>query len=268
MILLRYLTAALVTVSMVGCCCSRCVVTDPCDPCGVTPAHQCCLSRLWSMPRSFGFSWNNACTCGGCQCGCGGGELTDYGYGDMGGCAGSCAAPAMSSAPSSSGCNCSQSATYSNGPASYGGAYYPPSTYSPSTSGSVPSPSGTPQPIPEVPPSYNPLPNAPLPPVNSAQDSTTLMIPPPSGQQPQMVSYEEFQRLPGNVISGPGSSPAPTTASPPALTPSTPSPIQQASAVPQALAVPPLPTPTAIRAQRSAVSSVNQQAVWAPSKAK
>ncbi len=255
MILLRYLTAALMTVSMVGCCCSRCVVTDPCDPCGgVMPSHQCCLSRLWSMPRSFGYSWNNACTCGGCQCGCGGGELMDYSYGETGGCAGSCAAPAMTSAPPSSGCNCSQSSAYSTAPTSYSGSYYPSTT-----PGSVPSPSGTPQPIPEVPPSFNPLPNAPLPPATATPD-TTLMIPPPSGQQPQMVSYEEFQRLPGNVISGPGSSATATAAA------SNPSPIQQVSAVPQPLLAPPSPTPTAIRAQRSAVSPANQQAVWAPSR--
>ena len=256
MILLRYLTAALMTVSMVGCCCSRCVVTDPCDPCGsAMPSHQCCLSKLWSMPRSFGYSWNNACTCGGCQCGCGGGELMDYSYGETGGCAGSCAAPAMTSAPPSSGCNCSQSSAYSTAPTSYSGSYYPSTT-----PGSVPSPSGTPQPIPEVPPSYNPLPNAPLPPVNPIPDSATLMIPPPSGQQPQMVSYEEFQRLPGNVISGPGST---VTAAA-----SGPSQIQQVSAGPQPLMAPPSPTPTAIRAQRSAVSPTNQQALWAPSRSK
>ncbi len=256
MILLRYLTAALMTVSMVGCCCSRCVVTDPCDPCGsVIPSHQCCLSRLWSMPRSFGYSWSNACTCGGCQCGCGGGELMDYSYGETGGCAGSCAAPPMSTVAPSSGCNCSQSSAYSTAPTSYGGSYYPPTT-----PGSVPTPSGTPQPIPEVPPSYNPLPNAPLPPVNATPEPTTLMIPPPSGQQPQMVSYEEFQRLPGNVISGPGSSVTAAASSP--------SPIQQVSAGPQPLVAPPAPTPTAIRAQRSAVSRTNQQAVWAPSRTK
>jgi hypothetical protein len=251
--LLRYLTAALMTVSMVGCCCSRCVVTDPCDPCGTVTSHGCCsLSRFWSMPRSFGYNWNNACTCGGCQCGCGGGELMDYSNGETGGCAGSCAAPVMNSAPTSSGCNCSQSGAYSATPTSYGGSYYPPST-----PGSVPSPAGTQQPIPDVPPSYT-LPNAPVPPVNSTTDSTTLLIPPPSGQQPQMVSFEEFQRLPGNVISGPGSTAATAGSSP--------SPIQQVSAGPHSFAVPPSPTPTAIRAQRSAVSPTNQQAVWAPSR--
>ena len=251
--LLRYLTATLMTVSMVGCCCSQCVVTDPCDPCSAIPAQKSCLSRFWSMPRSFGYSWNNACTCGGCQCGNVGGELMDYSYGETGGCAGSCAAPAMSSAPTSSGCSCSQSGAYSTAPTSYGGSYYPPST-----PGSVPSPVGTPQPIPEVPPSYN-LPNAPVPPVSPTPDPTTLMIPPPSGQQPQMVSYEEFQRLPGNVISGPGS-----TSTVPG---NSPSPIQQASAGPQSFVVPPSPTPTAIRAQRSAVTPASQPAVWAPSRA-
>ena len=248
--LLRYLTAALMTVSMVGCCCTQCVVSDPCDPCGAVPVHGCSLSRFWSLPRSFGYSWNNACTCGGCQCG-GGGELMDYSYGESTGCAGSCASPMMSSAPTSSGCSCSQSGVHAS-PASYGGSYYPSST-----PGSVPSPSGSVQPIPEVPPSYT-LPNAPVPPVNATTDATSLMIPPPSGQQPQMVSYEEFQRLPGNVISGPGATSAVPTSSP--------SPIQQVSAGPQSLALPPSPTPTAIRAQRSAVSPSNQQAVWAPSR--
>ena len=256
--LLRYLTAALMTVSMVGCCCSQCYVTDPCDPCGAMPVHQSCLSKLWSMPRSFGYSWNNACTCGGCHCGCGGGgEMIDYSYAETSSCAGSCAAPVMTTAPTSSGCNCSQSGGFSPSPVSYGGGYYPPST-----PGSYPTPAGSVQPIPDIPPSYN-LPNAPVPPVTPTPE-TTLTIPPPSGQQPQMVSYEEFQRLPGNVISGPGS----TVSSAAAVTGSSPAPIQQVSAGPQSFAPPPLPTPTAIRAQRSAVAPTNQQAVWSPSKSR
>ena len=256
--LLRCLMASVMTLSLVGCCCSRCVVTDPCDPCGVAPVHTCSISRLWPFSRIHS-CLSGACVPSSCHCACGGcgsidtfDSYSDFGASPSCGCGspmsscgspgGSCGAPMMSGVPSSSGCSCSQGNSYSNSMPSMTSP-----SYLSSPSMSVPAPTSTPQSIPEIPPSSAPLPPTTL-------DSTSYQTPQVS-QQPQMVSYEEFQKLPGNIISGPG---APGTA--PA------SPIQQVSASVPSITVPPVSTPTAARAARATGTSPTQQAVWAPVK--
>jgi hypothetical protein len=247
--LLRFFTAALMSLSLVGCCCNRCLVSDPCDPCGAIPARGgCALSRWWNSHRGYGWESPCGCTCGSCGCG-GGGEMMDpYSYGDSGSCAGSCAAPVMSGPPASGGCNCGQSAQYSAMPSMSG------PTYMNSSPTFNPQPSSTPQPIPEVPPSS---PNyAPAPPATNTAEPQTMI---PSGNgQPHMVSYEEFQRLPGKVVSGPE----------PTANVNIPAPIQQVSTSSPSFVVPPAPAPSPARGpSRFVKPGPNQQAVWTPSRA-
>lgn len=257
--LLRYLMVSVITLSSVGCCCSRCVVTDPCDPCGAMPVQSCSISRLWPFSRIHSclsracVPTTCACACGSCGsfdsysdvsispgCGCGA-PMESCGAPMMtcGAPMGSCGAPVMTGIPST-GCNCTQGGSYSNS--------YPMSTptYSSSPTPTSPTPLSTPAAIPEIPPS-----SAPLPPTGGEPSAFQA---PHVSQQPQMVSYEEFQRLPGNIISGPG---APGTA--PA------SPVQQVASSVPAMTVPPVSTPTAMRTARPQGTSANQQAVWASS---
>ena len=242
--LLRFLAASLMSVSMVGCCCSRCVVSDPCDPCGAMPAQGgCSLSRLLPMSRNRGYSWNSACTCGAC----GGGIDSCC---DSGSCAGGSAEPMMGGMPASNGCGCGQTAPFTQMPTMSSPTYLP--------SASPPnSPSGSPtlQTIPGVPPSQITEPSDPS---NVPDNNSATMIPPSTTTQPQMVSYEEFQRLPGKVISGPGSFEG--VRSPLAS--------QQVAGASQPFLAPPPPstTPTA-PVVGSANRSQNRQAVWVPAKA-
>lgn len=263
--LLRYAAAALMSLSLVGCCCTRCVVSDPCDPCGgVISSGGCCLTKLWKSSFHRCYSWDSACgcTCGGCGCG----DVIDpFGYVDGPGISGSCAAPMpamMTGVPASSGCNCGQSAPYSQSvPYSTSPAMNGP-TYLNSAPALNSQPMSAPQPIPEVPPSTQNY--APAPPASSAPAEPQTMWSPPANGQPHMVSYEEFQRLPGKMVSGPDSSaisiPAPIQ------------PVSASSAVSTStpgFVVPPAPIPAPIPARgpsRFVRPSSNQQAVWTPSR--
>jgi hypothetical protein len=250
--LLRCFAAALLSMSLVGCCCTRCVVSDPCDPCGGTMPSSggCALTRWWNSHKGYGWDNSCGCTCGGC--GCGGGEMYDsFGYVDSPSCAGSCAAPMSPGFPASSGCSCGQPAQYSTMP-----AMTTPSYYSTAPSGTVP------QPIPEVPPSSQTI--APAPPASSPDAQPTTMIPTGNGQ-PQMVSYEEFQRLPGKVVSGPESTGS--IAIPAPVQHVSVNPIQQVSTGSTSYVVPPAPTATSPRTTSKFVRpGPNQQAIWTPSR--
>ena len=245
--LLRFFTAAMLSLSLVGCCCNRCIVTDPCDPCGAIQPQGCCLSRMFNSALHRGYSWGSPCGCTCGSCGCGGEVMDPYSYAETSSCGGSCAAPMTSSIPSSSGCGCSQPAQYSGMPSMSAPTYMnsAPSTFTQPI---------TPQPIPEVPPS---TPNyAPAPPASTNAEPQTNMIPAGNGQ-PQMVSYEEFQKLPGKVVSGP--EPTPNI--------SIPAPVQQVSTSTSSFVVPPAPAPSAARAPSKFVRpGSNQQAVWTPSR--
>lgn len=257
--LLRIFIAAMMSLSLVGCCCSRCVVTDPCDPCGgCRPSGGCCLTKLWKSSFHRSYSWDCACgcTCGGC--GCGGDVMDPYGYMDGSDLGSSCAAPIapmVTGVPSSGGCNCGQSSPYSSIPAMSGPTYLnsaPVMNMQPPAQNLQPMLS--PQPIPETPPS---TPNyAPAPPASSAPAEPQTKLSPPVNGQPQMVSYEEFQRLPGKMISGPDS-----------FAMSVPAPVQQVSASSASFVVPPAPATAPARGpSRFVRPSSNQQAVWTPSR--
>ncbi|WP_373650970.1 hypothetical protein [Schlesneria sp. DSM 10557] len=223
---------------------------------------RCSISRMWPFSRIHS-CLSHATLPTACNCACGGyntfDSYTDFGAVSSCGCGApisscaapscaspiisscaapaTCAAPFMSEVPAPSGCNCTNGG---------GGTSYSTSLPQMSTPTYVAPPTSTPQTIPEIPPS-----SAPLPPTES-----TSYLPPQVGGQPQMVSYEEFQRLPGNIISGPG---APGTPAP--------SPIQQVSAPAPSMTVPAAAAPTVARAARVQPPAGNQQTVWSPVKA-
>ena len=241
--LLRLLAASVISVSMVGCCCSRCAVSNPCDPCGGVPIQGCSFSRLWAS-RCNGYSWNNACQCGSC------GDVVDSGCG----CGSGSANTAMVSTPSSCGCAQPSSANIS-----HDSTYSIPSSPTYSTPGSssnyvAPSTNGTPslRTIPESSPNTNvPEPPKDLPDSAMRHSSNT-------SSKPQMVSYEEFQRLPGTIVSGPGSSsdvvPAPSA-------------IQQTSMTSTPFLAPPPPAAAASNsniAGKFVNPSLNKKSVWVP----
>jgi hypothetical protein len=179
--------------------------------------------------------------------------MDPYSYADSPSCGGgSCAAPVMSGVSASPGCSCGQPHQYSSMPPMSSPTYMNsmPMNSQPMNS----QPNLTPQPIPEVPPS---TPNyAPAPPASSVPDPQTTMAPHVNGQ-PQMVSYEEFQRLPGKMISGPES----------ASNISIPAPVQQVSTSPNSFVIPPAPSPSVARgSSRFIRPGANQQAVWTPSR--
>lgn len=240
----RYLAALLMTMSLAGCCCGRNVIMDPCDPCGSMMQPCCPLAWLWPG------TWFRGCGCGhgcghGCGCGssyygdiidggCCGGGGHDYGYGGSG--------MMMDGMHSSGGCACGQTA--------------PPmmsSPYSPAPMNSSPT-----IPIPSQAPTYSDP--APVPPTTGDQTTMIPSSPMNSASQPpqmQTISYEEFQRLPGTVISGPGS----TTASAPTGVSNG---IQRTSGVSQQFFPPPSPT---AGSPRSFVNpSKVGQALWNPAK--
>ena len=225
--LLRFLTVTVFSMSMFGCCCCSNVVMDPCDPCSGYSSQSCRPHRHGWLRRPMRFGWNRCGDCGGCGCGsCGGcGDvMMDSGCGG-----GSCGSPMMGM-PSSGGCGCSQTASPDQFSTMSAPINIPssPTMSAPQMSG----PSSLPQ-----------LQSAPVPPPMPRTDST--MNSTPAGSQPQMVSYEEFQRLPGTMISGPGT----TTATP---SPS----IQQASAVQTTMSPPPLAS------QNAKPTSQSRQAIW------
>ena len=174
--LLRFLTAITMTLSMVGCCCGRNIVSDGCNPCGGG-----CGTGLRMPSFRHGFGGNSACGCD--TCGTGWNEFA----GD-GGCS-SCGSPMNSTyampGTGGSGCNCGSTAAPSS-------SNYPP----------VGAPS-SPTPLPGADANSTTAPAPPIPPATPSDIPPAAMIP-PSAPTTQMVSYEEFQKLPGTVISGPG----------------------------------------------------------------
>ena len=142
---------------------------------------------------------------------------------DCGGMMGGCCGESMgSSCGMPSGCGCGQ-----------------PSSMSPDMNSISPNPlPGVPAPAPPA-SGTTPLPR------EEAQPSALNQASPNS--RTQTVSYEEFQRLPGTIISGPGSMPSNNTAAMPRTRPSS----QWASREPNLLPQPTAPVRT-------------QQSVWVP----
>lgn len=192
--ILRFLAASIMTVSMVGCCCNRSCVVDSCDPCGAMPVRHCGLDTLLSWIPSCGWGCRS-CGCGGC--GCGGFGETYYDGGSSCGCSsGTCGGAMYGGTMGGSCCGGSmpsQPTMLNQAPGSM--PYVP--TPVPSQN-SAPSPSASPTPA-----STMAIP-APAPPLLPASDSAASNNAMPSNTNVQHVTYEEFQRLPGTVISGPG----------------------------------------------------------------
>ena len=239
--LIPLLTASLMTLSLVGCCCGRNIVTDSCDPCCGRP-RGCGVLRVVTLNYlGFGSCWNcgaswhgRGCgSCGSCGSSCGGcGEMPmDCGCGS-----GSCGVPMSGGG----GCGC-------------GGTYTPQSTYS--------VPMNAPQsfPTPQSSPSPSPAPTVP-PQVPPADAST--MLSPKSSPSIQTVTYEEFQRLPGTVISGPGV----TTGAPTTGMPTTGMPTNSVASIQRSVGATQrfLPRPANSVPSASVAIQQNQQAVWVP----
>ena len=198
---LRVVAASVLMLSLVGCCCGRNVVCDTCDPCGSASCGSSCgFGTGFLRNRPIRNLFKGGCnSCGSC-------------YSDMptcGGCS-SCAAPGgfdgFSGMPTGgSGCGCSQGATQA-APQTY---------YDPNIPSTMPTPSASPTPsaVAPVPPS-----------TTSPANEPGAMIPSTGAMPVQTVTYEEFQKLPGTIISGPGtgtttpgaplSAPAATTTTP------------------------------------------------------
>lgn len=235
--------SSLLLLSSIGCCHSRCVSSDPCDPCGPAPTCGRYVSgwmghkiQSWRM-RNYGWG------CGGCDsCSCGnGGEMFASGC-DSGNCAsGNCGGVVMGGSPT--GCACGQQH----------------SEYAPSVPG-VPSQMTAP-----VPHSYGPTPAPVVAPPQVPMDKAPIdneVGPPPadanttrrSSSGPQHVSVEEFHRLPGVVVSG-SMSQSPQS--------SVPSLSSSVNATQPLLAAPQL---SSVPAPPRVVSSGAQQVNWVPSK--
>lgn len=209
----------LLMVSSIGCCHPACVSYDGCSPCGggytsggcgscggCESCGSCfaswlrnkfsCCSRRGAC-RSYGWSSDCCSVCGGSNCGFG---SPSGGMSPYGG------------APSS-GCGCGQSHGYA------------PSTI-------VPPNEAPPAPVPAN-SGPSPRTNEPIP-APGATDSTTFQA--PGNGQVQHVSMEEFQRLPGVVVQGPGQAAAAPMQAPTLSTISSPprmnSGVQQAQWVP------------------------------------
>ncbi len=257
--LLRLFLASMITTSMVGCCCTNhCAMTNPCDPCNAICAQEysscssCSSCGKFSFPKlRWPFSGGSRCSCNSVCDGDSYGGFVDSGCGSSncgGGCAGNCGAPTMNANPVSSGCGCSQAATFSGSPAS---------TYQ----NHVPSQPTTIPPMPPASGNGAPAPSAGGSETNYDPNKNGAMNSPAATKQTVMVSYEEFQRLPGKIVSGPGSSDSS----------SVPQSIQQVTATIQP-AVAPLPPPPAPAVNNSAKRFYNpsqtSQAVWNPSNQK
>ena len=175
----------------IGCSSMQCASCNPCDPCGQVMSGGCncgCGVKGWWQQRKErlrnNFSWFNDCSCGGCSV-CGGDNCGMSG--------GTCGMPSTGGGAS---CGCGQSHGYSP-------AAVPTEQYA----APVP-PNDPPAPIPSTGTqrSGEPIP-AP------ASTPATTFQQPASGQI-QHVTMEEFQRLPGTVISGPNQSSVPTMSQP------------------------------------------------------
>lgn len=207
--------AGLLMMTTVGCCHSQCVSSNPCDPCGGgCGGGGCCLSgwlqtKLANCRLRHNYSWCNDCSsgcsvCGGENCG----MNSDMGMG----------------VPSTGGSTCGCGQSHGSG------------TYVPSSPNTDAAPAPIPTQVAPVPPKSGEPTPAP-----GASDSTTNFQR-PTGQI-QHVSVEEFQRLPGVVISGPAQSSVPTMAQPTLAPP-----------VLSTVSAPPKPATTV------------QQAQWVPAK--
>jgi hypothetical protein len=196
--------SGLLLFTTVGCCHTQCVSSDPCNPCA-RPSGGCCLSGWFRNRMSCcslrqgcqNYGWDSSCcpACGGTDCG----MSTGFDGGMTSGATGG------------SSCGCGQS---------HGNSYAPSGGPSPVETAPIPIPSSTAP----IPPKSNEGTPAP------ASESTTFA---PANGQVQHVSMEEFQRLPGTVISGPTPTPSPTqTAAVPVL--QTPPPLSTISAPPRA----------------------------------
>lgn len=246
--------------SLVGCCCmGHNCVADPCDCYSNEPVIGGGIIRFFSMPNSS--SCCGAGNCGGMSCG-------SCGYGDVGmecGC-GQCGCPKAAkrcvlgrifghgghrncySQPCGSGCGCGET-TYSGFPSGGCGAPSPVSPGCGCSQTQMPSPTTVP-PVPAGSPDSGVVP-APVPPADGTTTRTS------SGMQTQTVSYEEFQRLPGTIISGPGA----------AVNPAANNLVSSNAMAPRTLVSPSsysarpantLPQPSA--------AAAGQQAVWIPAK--
>ncbi len=221
--------SGLLLASTVGCCHSRCVCSDPCDPCGSPTGGRYVSGWMqgkvdsWRM-RNHGrnYGWNDVgCGCDECGMGFDGGMMGS-------GCAsGNCGGSMSSGSPG--GCACGQH---------HG-------EYAPSVPGTM-VPSATPMPLqdmaPKAPPATEPAP--------APASSDTTAIPRALSTQPQQVSVEEFHRLPGVIVSGPTSqSSVPSVAASVSAT-------QPVMAAPQLSSVPAPPR----------IATGAQQVNWIPSK--
>ncbi len=206
------LLASVALLSSVGCCCLNSRVNE-CGPYGPDLAGGGgCLAKF---ARSHGAKKN-------CGCGhCGGGMYADpmygmpYGMDAYGGGGCGCDGGMMGGMPGagSPGCGC----------AGGGGMPQqmippaPPVQYAPQASPS-PAPIAEPTPVPAVP-------------EPAAPDAPMTQMPVPAAPNVQNVSVEEFQRLPGTIISGPTTSSAPgpvPTAAQPGVRPANWQPVQRA----------------------------------------
>ena len=231
MILRRlFCLSGLLLASTMGCCHSRCVCSDPCDPCGGRPTgggsfvsgwmnHKVDSWRMRNHGRNYG--WNDVgCGCDVCGTGFDGEMMSS-------GCAsGNCGGSMMSGSPA--GCACGQQH----------------SEYAPSVPGMISAPAAAPTPVP-VPPAGNDPAPAPV-----SSDTNSTAVPRTLATQPQQVSVEEFHRLPGVIVAGPTSQ-----SSVPSVSASA-SAVQPVMAAPQLSAVPAPPR----------VASGAQQVNWVPSK--
>ena len=225
--------------STMGCCHSRCVCSDPCDPCGGSPTggryvsgwmnHKVHSWRLRNHGRNYG--WNDVgCGCDVCSLGFDGDAMSS-------GCAsGNCGGSMMSGSPT--GCACGQQHT----------DYAPRNEYAPSIPGTITAPTAVPAlaptPVPVPPAGKEPAP-APV-----GGDTNSTAIPRTLTTQPQQVSVEEFHRLPGVIVAGPTSQSSVPSLAASAIA------AQPMMAVPQLSSVPTAPQ----------VASGAQQVNWVPSK--
>jgi hypothetical protein len=213
---------------------------DPCDPCGGVIDQGCGYRRPWSPWSWGGFGRSyGACGCGSC--------------GDCGMDQGFTGAGASYGYPASPSCGCGQS-TY---PDAYN-ANSPTSSYPVATPPTYVDGSNNSQSAPQL----RSAPTPPLAPARSTEppvipgSESSMMSPPVGSRQPQMVSYEEFQRLPGTIISGPGA-----TGASPMNNPS--SQIQQISASNSQPFMAP-PSPSTSSAPRPVSAGLSNKPNWLP----
>ncbi len=211
-----------VTLSGLGCCYHRPLCQDPCDPCGAITQGSGCRSwmdRKISKWRKRNFCRNHG-ACG--RCG------PEYGY-DTGwdDCCESVMTPSCGSVyssmmPSAGGC------------ASCGSMGQMPAPMMQTAPSPAPEPAPAPAPTPPgtSPSAYN---------YNGTLTTPPVALPPvPPGvsynsapQGVQQVSYEEFVKLPGVIVNGPGAVPAGVVPAPAPMLSRSPAPLGN-SAIQQA----------------------------------